>query len=60
MPFIRIRTRNIYRDEWIPTHIFNYPDSSILSFIMETLHLGLTEPVKVFRKGEDLWVVASR
>jgi len=40
--------------------IFNYPDSSILSFIMETLHLGLTEPVKVFRKGEDLWVVSSR
>ena len=60
MPFIRIRTRNIYRDEWIPTQIFNYPDASILSFIMETLHLGLTDPVTVFRKGEDLWVVASR
>jgi len=60
MPFIRIRTRNIYRDEWIPTQIFNYPYSSILSFIMETLHLGLTEPVKIYRKGENLWVVASR
>jgi len=60
MPFLRIRTRDIYRDERISTHIFNYPDSSILSYIMETLHLGLTEPVKIYRKGEDLWVVASR
>ena len=60
MPFLRIRTRNIYRDEWIPTQIFNYPNCSILSFIMETLHLGLTEPVKIYRKGQDLWVVSSR
>lgn len=60
MPLLRIRTRNINLDEWVSTQVFNYPDSSILSYILETRHMGLTEPVKIYKKGEDLWVVSSR
>ena len=59
MPILRIRTSNIHTDELIPTSIFNYPDSSILAFIMETLHLEITEPIRLYRKGEELWVVSS-
>jgi len=59
MPVLRIRTSNINRDEPLSPRVFNYQDSSVLSFIMETLHLELTEPVKVWRRGEDLWVVST-
>jgi len=59
MPVLRIRTSSITRDESISPRVFNYQDSSVLSFIMETLHLELTEPVKVWRSGEDLWVVST-
>ena len=57
MPVLRIRTSGIHTDEAIPPNVFNYPDSSILAFIMETLHLEITEPVKLWRSGEVLWVV---
>ena len=60
MPTLSIRTSNIRLDEGVSTKVFNYPDSAILSYIMETRHLGLTEPVKIYRKGEVLWVVSSR
>ena len=58
MPVLRIRTSRIHNDEAIPPNVFNYPDSSILALIMETLHLELTEPVRVWRSGEVLWVVS--
>ncbi len=58
MPVLRIRTSNIHTDESISPGVFNYPDSSILAFIMETLHLQLVEPVRVWRSGEVLWVVS--
>ena len=58
MPILRIRTSNIKHDINIPPTVFNYPDSSVLAFIMETLHLQLIEPVRVWRTGEVLWVVS--
>jgi len=58
MPILRIRTSKIHTDEPISPGVFNYPDSSILAFIMETLHLQLDEPVRVWRRGEELWVVS--
>ena len=58
MPVLRIRTSNIKYDGNISPGVFNYPDSSILAFIMETMHLQLIEPVRVWRSGEVLWVVS--
>ena len=58
MPILRIRTSNIKYDGNIPTSIFNYPDSSILAYIMEDLHLQLIDTVRVWRSGEVLWVIS--
>ena len=58
MPILRIRTSNIKQDVNISPNVFNYPDSSILAFIMETLHLQLIDTVRVWRSGENLWVVS--
>jgi len=58
MPILRIRTSRTHTDVPISHGVFNYPDSSILAFIMETLHLQLDEPVRVWRRGEELWVVS--
>ena len=59
MPTLRIRTRRLSQDTWLSNTVFNYPDSSILSHIQETLHLEITEPVTITRKGSDLWVVGK-
>jgi len=58
MPVLRIRTSNIKQDVNISLNVFNYPDSSVLAFIMETLHLQLIDTVRVWRSGEVLWVVS--
>jgi len=58
MPVLRIRTSNIKYDVNISLNVFKYPDSSVLAFIMETLHLQLIDTVRVWRSGENLWVVS--
>jgi len=59
MPVLRIRTSNINLDEPISNRVFNYQDSSVLSYIMETMHLELIETIRMWRSGEELWVVSS-
>ena len=40
----------------ISAQVYNYPDSSIIAFIAETLHLGLPKRVRIYRDGNILYV----